>query len=87
MLRILALTKILFLLSVLRLIITANVGPNPPSFVTLTMEEIRSSETSVLTKATLCNIPEDGILHSRRHENLESCWTIVISMHQGDKNK
>jgi hypothetical protein len=45
------------------------------------MEAIRSSETSVLTKARRRHIPEDGILHSHRRENLKSYialtgWTL-----------
>jgi hypothetical protein len=35
------------------------------------MEAIRSTEVSILTRATRRHVPEDGILHSDRHENLE----------------
>jgi hypothetical protein len=36
------------------------------------MEAIRSSETLVHTRSTQRYIPEDGILHSHRRENLKS---------------
>jgi hypothetical protein len=55
-------TVIVFIRSVLWLLVTANVVPSLPILVTLIMEMICSSETSVLTRTTARNIPEDCIL-------------------------
>jgi hypothetical protein len=69
--------KIVFLRSVLRLKVTANVVPSLSTPSTLMMGAIRSSETSVFTRATLRHIPEDSILHSHHRENFKSCMVLT----------
>jgi hypothetical protein len=51
-------TDIVFLHSVRRLLVTTNI-PSSPILITLMTEELRSSETLVLTRATQRNIQEN----------------------------
>jgi hypothetical protein len=51
---------------------TTNVIPSSSVLVTLMMEVVNPSETSVLTRATRRNILEGGFLHSDRREYFKS---------------
>jgi hypothetical protein len=46
------------------------------------MEVLHSSKTSALARATQCDVPEDGIFHSHRRENLKSynCTSILSGL-------
>jgi hypothetical protein len=55
----------------------ANVVPSSLTLSTLTMKEIPSSETSVLTRATWRHIQEDGILECQGRENLKSYMALT----------
>jgi hypothetical protein len=58
-------SSIVFVHSMSRLLVTANVVPNSPILVPMIMEVIRSPETSVPTRATQRNIPEGGTLQKK----------------------
>jgi hypothetical protein len=58
--------------SVLQFVGNTNLVSSSSILVTLKMEAMSFSETSVLTRATRCNVQEDGIFLSHRSENLKS---------------
>jgi hypothetical protein len=67
-----------FLRSVLQLLVTANVVPSSQILVTLFMEELDSSEMSVLTRTAWRHILDNGILHSHRRETLKYYIALTV---------
>jgi hypothetical protein len=63
----------------LQLLIAANVVPNSLIIFSMKLATIRSSSTSVLTRATRRHIPEDNILHSHRREHFRPCMYDLYS--------
>jgi hypothetical protein len=62
-----------FFRNVLRLLVIAIIVPNSPILITLISEAILFREMSVLTRATLRNISEDGI------PSLFNCYSKNVS--------
>jgi hypothetical protein len=72
-----------FLHSMLWLLVTANVVPSSLILVILMMEVLHSYKTSILTRATGHNNPEDGILinfkllHRLEYTISDNCYIFL----------
>jgi hypothetical protein len=73
--------RIVFLCSMRRLLVTANVVPSSPFHITLNKEALRSSETSVLTGTKLRSIPEDCVLQSIPSHTITLTSILALSCH------
>jgi hypothetical protein len=60
------------------LLVTASVVPSSPILVTLMKEALRSSETSVLTRATWRNITEGAILVLKLYQHFSINFTHYL---------
>jgi hypothetical protein len=76
--------KLVFLRSLRWLLVTASIVPSSPILVTLMMEGLSSSETSVLKRTTRRNISEDAILQYSK-VSLKT-HILLHNVHYGDSH-